>query len=107
MINSLKCANIGRFTLLLPFMSVVQTIRLPDDVHAAFKEYCDRIGNNPNAEGVIAIRKHIGMPTFEERLTSLEVQVNEVSNRLKTLEETNAIATQQSSDTDTQSNKDD
>jgi hypothetical protein len=79
-------------------MSVIQTIRLPDDVHAAFKEYCDRVGSNPNAEGVNAIRKHIGMPTFEERLTSLEVQVNEVSDRLKALEQANAIAIQPSRD---------
>ena len=88
-------------------MSIVQTIRLPDDVHAAFREYCDRIGSNPNAEGVNAIRKHIGMPTFEERLASLEVQVNEVSDRLKALEETNAIATQQFAQHDTDASQGD
>lgn len=84
-------------------MSVVQTARFPDDVHAVLKEYCDRIGSNPNAEIVLAVRKHIGMPTFEERLTSLEGQISEISDRLETLEQTSEIATQQSALPDTES----
>lgn len=76
-------------------MSVTQTARFPDDVHAALKAYCDRVDSNPNAEIVLAVRKHIGMPTFEEKIEWLEEQVNEISDRLKALE-ANAIATQQS-----------
>lgn len=86
-------------------MSIVQSARFPEDVHAALKEYCDRIGSNPNAEIVIAVRKHIGMPTVEERLDALEVGLKDCIDRLKILE-TSAIATQQSSDSDIQSSAD-
>lgn len=72
-------------------MSVI-SVRIPGDVHAALKEYCDRIGSNANAEIIIAVRKHIGLPTFEERIEWIEAQVAEISDRLEILEQTSAIA---------------
>ncbi len=86
-------------------MSVI-SVRIPDDVRDALKEYCDRIESNPNAEIVIAVRRHIGMPTFEERIEWIEAQVAEISDRLKILERTNAIATPQFAQPDIQSNAD-
>lgn len=84
-------------------MSVTQTARFPDDLHAALKEYCDRRGSSANAEIIIAVRKHLGLPTFEERVEFIEKQLAEISDRLKTLEQTNAISNQQFSAIDTQS----
>jgi hypothetical protein len=107
MVFSPKCANIAPSTLIKLFMSVVQTARFPDDVHAELKAFCDRINSNPNAEIVTAVRKHIGMPTFEERLEWAEEQIAEISDRLKTLEQASAIANQQSAQHDIQSNVDD
>ncbi len=88
-------------------MSVSTTARFPDDVHAAFKEYCDRVGSNPSAEIVTAVRKHIGMPTTEERIEAIEIGLKDCINRLNKLEQTNAIATPQFSDSDTQSSQND
>ena len=87
-------------------MSVTQTARFPDDVHAALKKYCDRIGSNANAEMLIAVRKHIGMPTIDERVEIIEAGLKECFDRLKILE-ASAIATPQSPDIDIQSIQDD
>lgn len=80
-------------------MSVTKTARFPDEVYEAFVEFCDRIGSNPNAEIVAAVRKHIGLPTLDERVDRMEIQITEISDRLKALE-SNAIATPQSSEHD-------
>ena len=85
-------------------MSITQTARFPDDLHAALKEYCDRINSNANAEIIIAVRKHIGLPTIEERIEWMEEQISEIRDRLKAIEQTNAIATPQSAQPDTESN---
>jgi len=87
-------------------MSVTQTARFPDDLHAALKEHCDRTGNSANAEIILAVRKHLGMPTVEDRLDSLEEGLRKCIDRLNRLE-ASAIATQQSSDTDIRSSADD
>ena len=84
-------------------MSVTQTARFPDDLHAALKTFCDRINSNANAEIIIAVRKHVGLPTFEERIEWMEEQISEISDRLKILEQANAIATPQSVQPDIQS----
>ena len=90
----------------LILMSVTQSARFPDDVHSELKAFCDRIKSNPNAEIINAVRKHINMPTIEERLGWMEDQIVEISDRLKSLE-AKAIATRLSSGSDTQSNQDD
>jgi hypothetical protein len=88
-------------------MSVTQTARFPDDLHAALKDYCDRRGSSANAEIIVAVRKHLGLPTFEERVEFIEKQLTEITDRLKALEKTSAIATQQFSGNDTQSTPND